>query len=104
MTNIIPRLIWDLSANFEALQAVTKDKKLVIGPGAGHPGVPRHFFLRFGLSSEAGGVAAVQGSHDLLAARSLKDPIDIRGRAAKHVAAPCGNWLTLSRCPHRLLR
>jgi hypothetical protein len=25
MTNIIPYLIWDLSANFEALQAVTKE-------------------------------------------------------------------------------
>jgi hypothetical protein len=27
---------------------------VVTGPGAGHPNVPRHFFLRFGLSSEAG--------------------------------------------------
>src|SRR5258705_9561482 len=26
-------------------------QKLVTGPGAGHPNVPRHFFLRFGLSS-----------------------------------------------------
>ena len=37
MANIIPCLIWDLSANFEALQAVTRNKKLVTGPGAGHP-------------------------------------------------------------------
>jgi hypothetical protein len=52
MTNIIPCLIWDLSANFEALQAVTKDKKLVTGPSAGHPNAPRHFFPRFGLVAE----------------------------------------------------
>src|ERR1700676_1242930 len=51
MTKIIPWLIWDLSSDFEALQAVTKEQKLVTGPGAGHPNVPGHFFLRFGLSS-----------------------------------------------------
>jgi hypothetical protein len=51
MTNIIPWLIWDLNANFEALQAVTKEQKLVTGPGAGHPNVPGHSLLRFGLSS-----------------------------------------------------
>jgi hypothetical protein len=43
MTIIIPRLTWDLSASFEALQAVTRNKKLVIEPGAGRPNVPRAF-------------------------------------------------------------
>jgi hypothetical protein len=35
MIFIISSTIWDLSANFEALQAVTKEQKLVTGRTAG---------------------------------------------------------------------
>jgi hypothetical protein len=49
MTDIIPCLIWDPSPNFEALQAVTKGKKLVTGPRAGRPNVDHAFLPQVGL-------------------------------------------------------
>jgi C4-dicarboxylate-specific signal transduction histidine kinase len=49
-----------------------------LGRAPGIPTSPGHFFLWFGLSSEAGGVAAVQASHDLLAANGTGIPAEVK--------------------------
>jgi hypothetical protein len=66
MIGIMPWLMWDLCPNFEALPAVTKDKKLVTGPRRASQRSPRNSSgrlsrdaarsctpLAFGLSSRS---------------------------------------------------